>query len=233
MKRLVVALSILGGGLVLLVLNHESGSTFGLANENFESVVSLTAIAVMIGSGIVASRRQFGESVRQMAVWLLILLALVSAYLYRQDLQNYGERLAAGLLPGRASVITDSEGGQEVVLHKMLNGHFEADVEVNGASLDMLVDTGASSVVLTFDDARRAGIDTSALSFTLPVMTANGQAMAAPVDLADIAIGPIARKGIRAVVTREGQLDQSLLGMSFLSTLDFLQMQTDELRLRD
>ncbi len=119
------------------------------------------------------------------------------------------------------------------MLHKMLNGHFQADVQVNGATLDMLVDTGASSVVLSFEDARRAGIDTGALTFSLPVMTANGQAMAAPVDLADIAIGPITRKGIRAVVTKEGQLDQSLLGMSFLSTLDFLQMQTDELRLRD
>ncbi len=84
MKRLWVALSILGIGLALLIANHERGNTFGLANDSFESLVSLSAIAVLIGSGIVASRRQFGDTLRMAAVWLLIALALVSAYLYRR-----------------------------------------------------------------------------------------------------------------------------------------------------
>lgn len=64
-------------------------------------------------------------------------------------------------------------------------------------------------------------------------MTANGPALAAPVTLPEIAIGPIRRTNIRGMVAAEGRLDSSLLGMSFLSTLDFLQMRSDELRLRD
>ena len=64
-------------------------------------------------------------------------------------------------------------------------------------------------------------------------MTANGPALAAPVTLEEFAIGPIERRNIRATVAAEGKLDRSLLGMSFLSTLDTLQMRTDELRLRD
>ncbi|MOA67884.1 hypothetical protein D3C78_1952410 [compost metagenome] len=64
-------------------------------------------------------------------------------------------------------------------------------------------------------------------------MTANGPAMAAHVRLDEIAIGPISRRNVRAMVARDGMLDESLLGMSFLSTLSSLNMQTDELRLRD
>jgi aspartyl protease family protein len=65
------------------------------------------------------------------------------------------------------------------------------------------------------------------------VMTANGRAMAAPVRLEEISIGPISRRNVRAMVAEDGRLAESLLGMSFLSTLSSLQMQTDELRLRD
>ena len=137
-----------------------------------------------------------------------------------------------GLMPGRAVVVT-SANGNEVIIHKALGGHFQADVEVNGKTTRMLVDTGASSVVLAYDDAENLGIDTNTLSYSIPVMTANGRAMAAPVRLDEIAIGPISRRNIRAMVAAEGRLNESLLGMSFLSTLGSLQMQTDELRLRD
>jgi len=97
----------------------------------------------------------------------------------------------------------------------------------------MLVDTGASRVALSYEDAVKLGLDPDKLAYTQSVLTANGEARAAPVTLSEVAIGPIVRKDIKAMVTEEGKLDQSLLGMSFLSTLDFLQMQTDELRLRD
>jgi aspartyl protease family protein len=97
----------------------------------------------------------------------------------------------------------------------------------------MLVDTGASSVVLSYDDARAIGLDPKDLNYTVSVMTANGRAMAAPVRLDEISIGPIVRRNIRAMVAEEDRLNESLLGMTFLSTLGSLQMQTDELRLRD
>ncbi|MNL89545.1 hypothetical protein D3C87_2199310 [compost metagenome] len=64
-------------------------------------------------------------------------------------------------------------------------------------------------------------------------MTANGRARAARVTLAEVAIGPIVRHNVPASVAEDGKLDQSLLGMSFLSTLGSLQIQTDELRMRD
>lgn len=63
-------------------------------------------------------------------------------------------------MPGRAVVVTTSGGEQEIVLHKSMSGHFEANVGVDGKTIHMLVDTGASSVVLANADAAEIGIDT-------------------------------------------------------------------------
>lgn len=232
MRRLGIVLAILAIGLAFLLFNNGNDRIFGLQSEEFGRVVYLLPIALMLSAGVIA-RRGIGETLRQMMIWLVIILALATAYLYRQDAIGVGNRLLAGLVPGRAVVVTTSEGGQEIILHKRLNGHFEADVAVDGKTISMLVDTGASMVALSHDDAIRIGIDTSRLDYTMTVMTANGRAQAAPITLEQIAIGPIIRSNVSASVAQDGQLDQSLLGMSFLETLGSMQMQTDELRLRD
>jgi aspartyl protease family protein len=233
MTRLTVVFLILGIGLALLVFNHDSGETLGLNNDDFAHLVYLLPIAALLSAGVIAGRQNISETLRHMLIWLLIILALATAYLYRQDFAKVGNRLMAGLIPGHAVVMTTSEGGQEVILHKRQGGHFQASVEVDGKSVEMLIDTGASSVALAFEDAERLGLEPEKLNYTLTVMTANGRARAAPVRLQQIAIGPIIRQNIAATVAEKGRLEQSLLGMSFLATLGSLQMQTDELRMRD
>lgn len=231
--RLYILFSILGAGFVLLILNHDGGRTLGIDNNDFGRLVTLSAIGTMMGAGILASRRQWGESLRQAAIWLLIILALATGYLYRFDLLEVGNRLTAGLIPGRAVVTTGAGGEQILVINKGVSGHFEADVSIDGTPLRMMVDTGASSIVLTYDDAMRLGINPDNLVFSIEVSTANGRAMAAPVTLRQVAIGPIMRGTIRGMVTQAGQLDQSLLGMSFLETLGSIEITRDELRLKD
>jgi aspartyl protease family protein len=234
MNALTIVLVFLGLGLAVLLFNHDSGQTLGLDNEDFSQLVYLVPIAALLSIGVLAGRRgKAGEVLRQLAIWLVIILALVAAYLYRDDARNFGARMTAGLLPGTAVVVKTSDGGNEVVIHKTRGDHFQTNVTVDGKVLPMLVDTGASSVVLSWEDARRIGLKPQDLRFTVTVMTANGRATAAPVRLDEISIGPIVRRGIRAMVAEEGRLDESLLGMTFLSTLGSLQMQTDELRLRD
>jgi aspartyl protease family protein len=233
MNGLTFVLLVLGAGLALLIFNHDSGRTFGIDNSDFGQLIYLIPIAGLLGAGILSGRRgNMGEALRNLAIWLVIILGFVAGYLYRYDAQQFAGRMVAGLVPGRAVVVT-SRDGDEVIIQKALGGHFQANVTVDGKTIPMLVDTGASSVVLSYDDAATLGIDTGALAYTIPVMTANGRAMAAPVRLNEIAIGPISRRNVRAMVSEEGRLDESLLGMSFLSTLSSLQMQTDELRLRD
>lgn len=234
MNKLTFVLLVLGAGLALLLINHDSGRTFGIDNDQFGQMIYLVPIAGLLSVGILAGNRGgLGLALRQLAIWLVIILALVSAYLYRDDFRRFGDRLLAGLMPGRAVVVTTGDGQQEIVLNKSMGGHFEVNVMVNGQEVHMLVDTGASAVVLSSEDAGMIGLNPENLAYTVSVMTANGRTTAAPVTLSEVAIGPIVRRNIQALVTSEGQLDQSLLGMSFLSTLGSMQMRTDELRLHD
>jgi aspartyl protease family protein len=99
--------------------------------------------------------------------------------------------------------------------------------------VSFLVDTGASSVVLSYQDAKNAGLDMGALSFTSPISTANGDAFAANVRLVEIGIGEITRRNVRAMVAEDGKLNQSLLGMTFLSSLSGYTVRQDQLILQD
>lgn len=234
MNRLTFVFLVLGIGLALLIINHDSGQTFGISNEQFGEAIYLLPIAGLLSVGILAGNRGgFSTVLRQLAIWLIIILSLVAVYLYRYDFQRFGDRLLAGLIPGRAVVVTTQNGEPEVILNKSMSGHFETNAQVNGTTVHMLVDTGASSVVLSRNDAEAVGINVDNLSYTVTVMTANGRTSAAQVRLSEVAIGPIVRRNISALVAQDGHLDQSLLGMTFLSTLGSLQMQTDELKLRD
>nr|CAD6615163.1 TIGR02281 family clan AA aspartic protease [Rhizobium sp. TCK] len=234
MNGLTFVLLVLGAGLALLVFNHDSGQTFGIANEDFGQMIYLLPIAGLLSVGILAGNRGgLAQVLRYIAVWLVIILALVAAYIYRYDLQQVGARLSAGLIPGSAVEVTRAQGVTEVIIHRGIRGHFHTSASVNGQAVSMLVDTGASAVVLSFEDAERIGLEPQRLAYTVTVSTANGRATAAPVRLEEVAIGPILRRDVRAMVAEEGRLDQSLLGMTFLSTLGSIQMQTDELRLRD
>jgi aspartyl protease family protein len=107
----------------------------------------------------------------------------------------------------------------EVIVNRRLNGEFAIAAKVNGERVTFLFDTGASVVVLTTADARLAGVDTAAVSFDVPVTTANGSALAAEIRLDSIEVGPIVMRNVRALVARPSALEQSLLGMSFLERL--------------
>lgn len=233
MNRLTVVFVILFAGLAMLLFSDSNSRIMGLKQDEFGRFVTLLPFAAMLGAGILASRRNLGDSLRQMLIWLVIILALATAYLYRYDAMTIGNRLLGGLMPGHAVVVTDRDGDQDVVIYKAMSGHFEANAEVNGQTVGMLVDTGASMVALTREDAVRVGIIPENLTYSMTVTTANGITTAAPVTLTELAIGPITRRNVPAMVAEEGRLDQSLLGMSFLGTLSSLQMQTDELRLRN
>lgn len=228
-----LAFAILGFGLVVLVVNHDSGRSFGMANDDFGNIVYALPILLMISTGILSARHRLGESLRNLLVWVMIALVLMTGYVFRNDFQATGTRLLAGLMPGRAVTVTSADGSAEVVLHKSLGGHFETTVAMGPVDVSVLIDTGASSVALRFEDAMRIGIAPEELVYSATVFTANGRASAAPVVIPEIRLGPIVRTNIPGVVLEEGRLDQTLLGMSYLSSLSSLQMQSDELRLRD
>ena len=112
------------------------------------------------------------------------------------------------------------------------NGDFDITAQINGARVAMVLDTGASSVVLTREDAKAAGLPLEVLAYTANIDTANGRTRAAPVTLDRIAIGGLVERSVDALVAQPGQLKTSLLGMSFLNRLQSWEVRGDRLLLR-
>jgi aspartyl protease family protein len=104
--------------------------------------------------------------------------------------------------------------------------------EVNGARIPMVLDTGASSVVLTQEAAKAAGLPLEVLTYTVNVDTANGRTRAAPVTLDRLTVGAIVERAVPALIAQPGQLRTNLLGMSFLNRLESWQVRGDRLILR-
>ena len=109
------------------------------------------------------------------------------------------------------------------------NGHFSAAALINGVHVDMLADTGASLVMLSYSDARRAGIELDRLAYDLPVKTANGRASAAHTVLDEVQVGGIRMRNIDALVAPPDMLETSLLGMSFIGALSRFELRGDQL----
>ncbi|HEX8232125.1 MAG TPA: TIGR02281 family clan AA aspartic protease [Caulobacteraceae bacterium] len=114
---------------------------------------------------------------------------------------------------------------------KAADGHYWAEGLVNGARVRFLVDTGASAVALTADDARRLGFPPERLDYSLQVSTASGQARAAPVELGSVAVAGARVEKVQAVVLDRG-LPASLLGMSYLGRLSRMEATPTALILR-
>ena len=223
----------IGITVVLLMINNDAGSTFGIENSDFSRLVWLGAIGVLVGAGLIRSGRPLGAMARNLGTWAVIVLALVAGYQYRYELQDVASRVTAGLVPGSPLALGVEDGHATVTLDKADSGHFEARITVNGASIRTVVDTGATSTVLTAEDAQAAGFNPAALSFTVPVSTANGMARAASVRTDELAIGGIVRKNMQVMVAAPGALSQSLLGMNFIGSLSGFDVRGDRMILRD
>ena len=112
-------------------------------------------------------------------------------------------------------------------------GHFHTEADINGRHIAVMVDTGASLVALTYEDARRAGISVGPSDFTHTAQTANGIARVAPVTIPRISIGDITLRNVAGVVSERGASERTLLGMSFLGRLSRVEMRAGSLVLQE
>lgn len=163
------------------------------------------------------------------AVWFSAFSALIVAYAYREEARTVYDRVRGEVSPTLA--IARAEGVVE--LRKAWDGHFRAVTDVNGVKVGMLVDTGASTVLLTYEDAEAAGLDPANLGFILPVTTANGRAFVAPVTLDYVAVGDVGLVNVDAAVAERDKLHSSLLGMSFLGRIQETSFRRETLILRN
>jgi aspartyl protease family protein len=233
---LAILLAILVGLVALFWgLSGDTDQLTALVSENagyIIAAVALLGLYLMTVSGDYQGRKR--DAVRHAAIWLGIGLLLIVGYTFRDDVRTVVYRVAGEVLPPGHTLLVDTSptGEQAVRLRRHDNGHFVARGAVNGISLSLLVDTGASTVVLKPADAERAGVDTKALSFTTPVSTANGTTYAAPVRLKSVSVGTLQVRDVEALVAQPGALNENLLGMSFLKRLRSYEFSGDFLTLR-
>jgi aspartyl protease family protein len=232
-KILWIVLGVIGAACILLVLNHDAGTVLGLPNSQFASLVWLGVWGAVVSAAVLPRGGQWRQFARNLLIWLAIILALTTGYVFRYELQDLASRVTAGIVPGSPISSASFEGRDTVTLMRSGSSQFTARGMVNDAGVLFLVDTGANVVVLTQDDAEQAGINLSALSYSVPVTTANGRTTAARINLDRVTVGDIARNDVDALVARPGSLETSLLGMSFLSRLHGFAFLGDRLILTD
>ncbi|MEO1283608.1 MAG: TIGR02281 family clan AA aspartic protease [Pseudomonadota bacterium] len=172
---------------------------------------------VVLGSAVVfwffaVNRGSMNKVLQQAMIWGFLFIGVIAAYGLWDDVR-------------RSSVpqqMVSIEGGQ-VELPLSSDGHYYLTADVNGAFIDFVVDTGATDIVLSEADARRAGFTPSELDYIGRAQTANGEVRIAPVRIDRFAVGGIEDVGVRAVVN-EGDLDGSLLGMSYLQRFNSVEI---------
>lgn len=179
-------------------------------------VYLLILLMALGGTLIVALRGNMARTLQQLSVWGLLFLALIAVYGMWGDIKNT-------LLP-QQQVLEDGR----IELPRQADGHYYVVAKVNDVPIRFVVDTGATQVVLTQQDADRLGLNADRLAFTGRANTANGSILTAPVRLDTLDIGPIHDRNVNAVVNG-GQMDTSLLGMNYLTRFARVEFNRDKM----
>ncbi|MBM7067491.1 TIGR02281 family clan AA aspartic protease [Actibacterium sp. 188UL27-1] len=177
-----------------------------MSGDNFASLIYLVLLGTVIASYFFMSGRQnLSKTAQQAAIWGLIFVGVIVGYGLWNDLSNT-------VNPRQASF----DNGERIEVPLGNDGHYHLTLNINGQPIDFVVDTGATDLVLSKQDARRAGLNPDTLRYDGVAGTANGRVETARVRLEEVELGGITETGVSAVVNG-GELDISLLGMTYLS----------------
>ncbi|MEO1423628.1 MAG: TIGR02281 family clan AA aspartic protease [Pseudomonadota bacterium] len=187
-----------------------------LARLAFSSILLLAFCTALFSM----YRGRLSKGLQDAAIWGLIFLGVVTLYGLQEPLKNalFSQNVA-----------TFDEG--DIVLYREDDGHFHADLRVNGQPVSFLVDTGATGISLSQRDARAVGFDPAQLRYLAQAQTANGLVDIAPVRLESIEFGAFRDTDVRAFVNG-GDLGISLLGMGYLDRFARVTLEGDRLILQ-
>ena len=192
-------------------------------DRQIQLVHATLLLSVFLLPSLFYSKIKGSQALKSAAIWLGLGLVLFVGYAYRDEASNVFGRLVGELIPN--SVQT---AGQTAIIRKGQDGHFSVDAYVDGERIRFLIDTGASDVVLSPNDAKRLGFNLEQLRYSKTYRTANGSVKGAPVTLGNITIGTIQMANVSASVNG-ADMNKSLLGMSFLNQLSRFEISGNQL----
>ncbi len=154
-----------------------------------------------------------------------VLQSFALAFLLMTSAGFPGLEAAQSVQPIQLMAMTELKAGNQ--------GHYIVKARINKSDIDVMVDTGASVVALSYEDAQKAGLRPNTLDFDVPVSTANGSVNAARAKLDRVEIDTVRVDNVDALVLPTGALNGTLLGMSFLSKLDSFKSEGGVLTLKN
>ncbi|HRM75263.1 MAG TPA: TIGR02281 family clan AA aspartic protease [Paracoccus sp. (in: a-proteobacteria)] len=185
--------------------------------DSFASLAYLVLLLIAVGGFLLVELRERpGKTLRMAAAWGLIFLGAIAL---------------AGLWPDIRNAISPEArmlDGNRIEVPVGNDGHYHLTAQVNDVSIRFVIDTGASSIALGPRDAERVGIDLDNLAYIGEARTANGIVETAPVRLDTLTIGDIRDENVPAMVLR-ADLEQSLMGMSYLSRFARVSIEANRL----
>ena len=196
------------------------------AKDDWFGIAGGLGMAVLIGARLLSGRLAGGTG-KHLAIWTAVVMVLVLGYSFRDDLTGVFQRVRSELVP---SYPVQAAGG-DLVIARDQDGGFVVMGQVNGQPVRFLVDTGSSDIVLSPADAKRLGVDPSALTFGKPVETANGLGYGAPFTADTLKVGSISLTQVPMSINK-APMSTSLLGMAFFNRMKSFRVEGDRLFIR-
>ena len=188
-----------------------------MPNIDYAHLTYLTLLTAVLVGSVLMSRTGLWKTLRQLATWLLIIAGVAFAAALWSDIRKNSA-------PAKKLLLQDGA----ILIPKQADGHFHVTLNVNGIKIPFLIDTGATTVILSQKDAQKLGFDPNKLAFWDSANTANGEVKLAPVRLATVALERHVDRNIAAYVNA-GKLSVSLLGMSYLSKFSRLEITQEHI----
>lgn len=239
-----LALFVVIASSILMIIRHDVESIGVFDTGILASLLAvLGLLTYFLYKFLLDYRQHLLSTIQSLLAGAIIAVVTFSTYIYSNELLSMANQVGAQIQFSSTQVFgniqqhsvlkrTALKEETTVRINKRHDGHFVAQGIINNIALDFIIDTGATTVVLRHQDAKRIGIDVSKLAFSRPVKTANGRAYAAYMKLERLFIGPLRADNVDTFVTRPGTLQHNLLGMSFLNRLKSYEFSGNVLTLR-
>ncbi|MFA5582378.1 MAG: TIGR02281 family clan AA aspartic protease [Paracoccaceae bacterium] len=184
--------------------------------HSFGRLIYLALLGLALGGYFILSGRQhLGQMLRHALLWAMIFVGAVAAFGLWNDMQR--------AMPRQAVI-----GMDRIEVPRRMDGHYYLTLQINDMPVEFVVDTGATSVVLSREDAARVGVDLDGLRYGGIANTANGTVRTARIRLDRLELGGVEDRNVAAFIT-DGDLFASLLGMDYLSRFSRIEIAGDRL----
>jgi aspartyl protease family protein len=190
-------------------------------------LVQIIILVSLLSVVFIRAKQDNSPVLQYFAQWLLLFFFIILAYTYKDEFSHIKERIVSAIYPGYVA----NYNADELVVYQNKDGHFYLNTIINGTEILLMVDTGATTTVLSDQDARKLGFSMDNLQFDRSMRTAGGVVAAANINLNQVEIGDVIFENVPAMVSGNGSFNTSLAGMTLLKRFSAYKFRGNKLHL--